>query len=90
MGRTKIMRLVLRKSRNKEFFCEWKTKEYGKPTTENIGKFRDAFNNSLSIGGANQHLGTNYWLQCGLEVYNQITKEVVATYSAPMFETIPS
>ena len=89
MGKTKTMRLILRRTRNKEIISEWKPKEYGKPNAENIGKWREQFNKSISPGGANQHLGTKYRLQCGMEIYNQLTGEVVATYSAPMFETMP-
>lgn len=89
MGKTKIMRLVLRKAKNKEFVAEWKPKEYGQPTTENIGKWRDHFNQSLLPGGINAHIGVDGWLQCKLEIYNQITQQVIAAYSAPMFESIP-
>jgi hypothetical protein len=88
MGRSKIIRLILRKYRTKEFVCQWR-KEYGRPTAENIGKFRDEFNQSLLKGGVNEHIGVNGWLQCGLEIYNQITNEVKAAYKSPMFEVLP-
>lgn len=83
-----LIPLIIRKTANKQFIAAWQIKYSGKPTTENLSKWRDGFNQSLKQGGANEHLTVSAWLQCGLEVYNQIKGEVVCTYSAPMFEVI--
>lgn len=89
MGHSKVIPIILRRSKTKQYIAPWNIKTDGEATSDNIGKWRDGFNQSLLDGGANAHLGINHWLQCGLELYNQITKEVLATYTAPMFEVIP-
>ncbi len=89
------IRLIIRKSRDHQFLGEWRVKKsiqqipgHGKPTSENLSKWRDKFNSSLSKGGANEHLGLLAWLQCKIEIYNQFTGEIVCTYNPPMFEVI--
>ena len=87
---------IIRKSRTGEYFAPWNIKSgcnktgSGQPTPENLSKWRDQFNSSLLKGGANEHLGIKYWLQCRLEIYDQIRKEIVCTFNSPMFEIIPS
>lgn len=87
--KTNIIPLIIRKSSNHEFLGQWQNKYSGKPTTANLSKWRDGFNKSLAPGHANEHLGVNHWLQCKLEIYNQITKKVICSYNSPMFEVIP-
>jgi hypothetical protein len=88
MGRSYLITRIVRKVRTGEHLGEWRP-SYGKPTSANLGTYRDAFNASLLPGGVNAHLGTGSWLLCNLEIYNQRTGKVEATYVAPMFETIP-
>ena len=35
----------------------WRVKDYGKPTTRNLKKYVDNYNESLKPGGVNQHIG---------------------------------
>jgi len=95
MGRTTKIRLIIRTKRGHHFLGEWKpVRQYnqltgfGKPTSENLAKWRDDFNLSLKPGGANEHLHMNYRIQQDLEIYNQFTNQVVCTHIAPMFEVI--
>jgi len=87
---------IIRKARTGEFIAPWDIKlgcnktGCGQPTAENLSKWRDQFNNSLLKGGVNEHLGVNSWLQCRLEIYDQISKEIICTYNSPMFEVIPN
>lgn len=83
-----LIPLIIRKSVSKQFICEYNKKYSGKPTAENLSKWRDGFNQSLKPGGANEHLTVSAWLQCGIEIYNQITGEVICTHNPPMFEVI--
>lgn len=95
MGKTKIIPLIIRESRTGKYIAPWHIKSaanvhgLGQPTTEKLSEWRNQFNQSLLKGGCNEHIGINGWLQCSLEVYNQITKQIVCKYSAPMFELIP-
>jgi hypothetical protein len=95
MGRSFKLKLIIRTKGGHHFLGEWKPiKRYnqltgfGKPTSENLGKWRDDFNQSLKYGGANEHLGLKYWIQSDLEIYNQFTNQVVCEHFAPKFETI--
>lgn len=82
-----IIPRTIRKARTGEYLGEW-SKQCGKPTTDNLSDWRDRFNASLKPGGANAHLGPQYHIQCKLEIFDQRTKKVLATFNAPMFETI--
>ena len=94
MKRNELIHYIVRKSSNGQYLAPFNVRKGvqvpsdGKPTIENLSKWRDAFNNSLKKGGANEHLGIKYWLQCKIEIYNQYTKEIVCTYNPPMFEVI--
>lgn len=88
MGRTRLMTYTIRRARTGDFISEWKVKEYGKPTPENLSKWRDKFNQSLKPGGANAHIGMVGYIQYKLQIYNQKTKSVVCEFNPPMFETI--
>jgi len=94
MGRSKICKLIIRSKRDHYFYGEWYINNkkqflgYGKPTPENLSKWRDKFNESLKPGNANSHLGSDYRIQRDLEIYNQVTGEILAEYKAPMFEVI--
>ena len=35
----------------------WTVKQHGKPTTQNLKKYVDAYNDSVKPGGVNKHLG---------------------------------
>ena len=95
MGKTQIIPLIIRRSATKEYLSSWPVKSktnvhgLGQPTTERISQWRDKFNESLLKGGCNEHLGIKYWIQYKLEVYNQKTGQIVATFNPPMFEVIP-
>lgn len=88
MGRSKTIKYVIRKSSNGHFWGEWMTKQYGKPTPENLSKWRDEFNQSLQPGGVNEHIGINGWIQCKIEIFNQFTGSTVCSYNPPLFEII--
>ena len=97
MGRSRIVKLIIRKTKDKWYLGSWRIKSsrihgpgMGQPTAEALGRWRDKFNQSLLPGGANEHLGPCYWLQCNLEIFDQVTGEVVASYQAPMFEALPN
>jgi hypothetical protein len=95
MGRSYKMPLIIRTRKAGRFLGAWQVRAkyghpgHGQPNAENLGKWRDAFNNSLLPGGPNDHLGLNYWLHEDLEIFDQNSGRVVATYRAPMFEVIP-
>lgn len=95
MGRSIKIKLIIRTKKGHHFLGEWKPIKrynqltgYGKPTPENLSKWRDDFNQSLQPGGANEHLTLKHYLQTDLEIYNQFTHEVVCSHIAPMFEVI--
>lgn len=89
MGKSKIIPFVI-KTRLGKFIAPFNVKQDGKPTTENLSKWRDGFNNSLRPGGTNEHLGLNHWLQTDLIIVDQRSgyPEVVALFEAPKFEVI--
>lgn len=62
---------------------------YGKPNAENLQKFVDAYHDSLK--GVNKHLvreGYPLPLITWVEVYNQKTGNVEATWQAPAFAEV--
>ena len=95
MGKSEKIPLIIRRTKTKEYIAAWHYKSaanvhgLGKPTDKKLGDWRDEFNKSLLKGGANDHLGINYWMQYSIEVYSQITGEVLAAHNPPMFEVIP-
>lgn len=62
-------------------------KEYGKPTVENLRKFRDGYNNTMKPGGANAHLSSRDHFGA-LRIVRQSDNEVIAFYNPPLFEVI--
>lgn len=57
---------------------EWKTKEYGRPTTENIDRYVTTMEESMKPGGVNAHLGFSPILE--VQIVRQSTGEVVASW----------
>ena len=90
----KIIRYIIRKKSTHEFVGVFnatngvQVQSNGRPTVENLERWRQGFNNSLFKGGANEHLGIRYWLQCTLEIYDQCDDVVVCELVSPMFEFI--
>ncbi len=87
MGHSKTIKYIIRKSSNGQFLGEWH-REYGAPTSINLSKWRDKFNQSLQPNGANEHIGINGWIQCKIEIFNQFTGDIVCSYNPPLFEVI--
>lgn len=93
MSKEKIKLVIRDKYGN--FYGEWRErsryglKGFGKPTPEKLEAWRRKFNESISPGGCNAHLGSKYWIQITIEVYNQYTGNVVCKIDSPMFEIIP-
>lgn len=94
MGMTKKINLLIRRKRNKMFLSAWHVKSgtnktgYGKPSAENLKAWAEGFNASCRPGGANEHLGINGTINYAIEIYSQITGEVLAEYNPPMFQII--
>jgi hypothetical protein len=72
---------------------EWKCKESGKPTTENIDRYVTVFENSLKPGGCNAHLGFFTLTKCW--IVDQFKGEIVAEWvrkeyrpDEPLFQVI--
>ena len=57
-------------------------KQYGKPSADSIYKWIKGFNDSLELGGANEHLRVlaDYKFMGG-RIINQFTKEIVAEFN---------
>ena len=71
----------------------WDSKKYGRPTLENLKKFRAGMNSSINEkDGTNTHLrGTqsNYgkaWIETNVERWK--TPETIVEFNPPMFEEI--
>lgn len=92
-GRTKKIHMIIRTKRGHHFLGEWKPIKshgkltgFGKPTSENLGKWRDDFKQSLETEGVvNEYW--KYYLQIDLEIYNQLTGKVVCTNIATAPQT---
>jgi hypothetical protein len=68
----------------------WKA-SYGRPTAANLEKWRTAMNKSYAAGGVNEHISNMLGYVVNISaarIVRQATGEVVATYSAPMFEAV--
>ena len=62
-----------------------------KPTARQLAAYRQAYNQSLEPGGANQHLqaALGYAPRWGtLRAVHQKSGQVVATYTPPLFEQL--
>lgn len=93
MGKTRKIKLVVRMSfinysarRREVATFEWKTKVHGKPTAENLEKFRAVYNQSLQAGGVNEHLRSGQSDYGKAEIYDQFTHQVVAEFNPPVLE----
>jgi hypothetical protein len=64
----------------------WDSKSYGKPTLENLAKFRMAFNKSLE--GHNKHLAHIMSGLSNISLIEQKTGQTILKYVPPMFEVI--
>jgi hypothetical protein len=67
----------------------WNTKAYGRPTNANLEKWRTAMNKSYAAGGVNEHVSEMLGYAVSIsaaQIVRQASGEVVATYTAPMFE----
>jgi len=66
----------------------WQSQAWeGKPTNLRLAQYRDGYNQSLKKGGANEHLGTNYWAT-DARIVRQSTNEIVVNFTAPSFELV--
>ena len=54
----------------------WNSKQDGRPTIENLRKYRDQMEKSFLPGGVNEHLGIRKMGPC--RIVNQFTRETVA------------
>lgn len=69
----------------------WNTKTAGKPTEANLEKWRKAMNESMKIGGVNEHVSKAYGFMPHVskaEIYNQKTHRTICDTRMPMFEVI--
>lgn len=76
-------------NRRREFLSlEWNCKQDGRPTVQNLERYRKAFNASLNAGGTNEHLQgvMSGFSRCKIVV--QKTGEVIAEFNPPAFEQI--
>jgi hypothetical protein len=64
----------------------WDSKSYGKPTLENLAKFRMAFNKSLETHNA--HLASIMSGLSNISLIEQKTGQTILKYVPPMFEVI--
>lgn len=92
----KLIHYIIRTSNGHKSFGEWRTRKTvqipyadGRPTSENLSKWRDSMNKSFLKGGSNEHIGIRGWIQERIEIYDQFTGSIVATFNPPMFEVIP-
>jgi len=85
MGRSRMMTFVLHTRATmpdtRTTPCEWKVKQSGKPTQDNITKWVKDFEDSLRPNGINDHLGifsiTQAW------VVDQRNNEIVCRWKRP-------
>jgi len=73
------------KTREVQSFA-WDSKSYGKPTLENLAKFRAQFNKSLE--GHNKHLAHIMSGLSTIKLIEQKTGQEVLRFIPPMFEVI--
>ena len=71
----------------------WNCKHNGRPTVENLRKFREATNKSYVAGGCNHGLSVaeGVIIQCGdARIVRQSNGNIIAEVRQPMFEVIPT
>jgi hypothetical protein len=69
----------------------WNSKTSGKPTVENLDKWRKSMNASMKPGGVNEHISHSLGFMPHIgncEIHNQKTGQIVAAFKAPVFEEI--
>lgn len=67
----------------------WNTKLNGKPTPENLERWRVGMNDSMKIGGVNEHVSRTLGFLPHISkatIHNQKSGCDVATVKAPLFE----
>lgn len=95
MGKTTTPRYVIKDERGNSYGAWYTTAQYGRrgygrPTVQNLMRWRDGYNLSLCQGGANEHIGANGWIQRLIYIYDQYTHRRVVSYNPPAFEVIPT
>lgn len=69
----------------------WNTKIWGRPTAANLEKWRNKMNEGFAPGGCNAHISEErgYTVRVShARIVRQSNRDVVAEYSAPMFEAV--
>lgn len=66
----------------------WSVKEYGKPSLENLIKFRAGLNASLEAGQANEHFKETQSYYGTATIQETRTNNVVVMFKPPMFEIV--
>ncbi len=69
----------------------WDCKIYGRPTQENVDRYRDKMNKSFQPGGSNYHVSKNRGMVPHISEVNVIRQAggaIVATSKAPSFEVV--
>jgi hypothetical protein len=64
---------------------EWKVKDYGKPTAENLAKYAKIYNDSIGPDGVNSHLGEGHeavWM--GVRK-NHVSADYIVEWNMPLF-----
>lgn len=89
MGKDRLIRYVIRDD-NARTLSAWDTATHGRPTVQNLIRWRDGYNLSLCKGGANDHIGIAGWIQRKIHVYDQYHGRRIVEYNPPMFEAIPN
>ena len=68
-------------------FSAWNSKGAGKPTIENLIKFREMYHASLKAGGCNDHIGISGMIG-NVRIIHQATGAEIVSFKAPLFEAI--
>ena len=73
------------------FHSAWNVKDHGRPTDKNAERYRRSLNESLKIGGVNEHISKAAGFlvhTSAVRVIRQATGQVVASAKAPLFEVV--
>ncbi len=66
-------------------------REYGRPTSKNLGEYMRRLNDSLKPGGVNAHISRSYGFMpfhSSARIVRQSTGETVAAWEAPLFSVV--
>lgn len=66
-------------------FSSWNSKQAGKPSVENLIKFREKYNASLKKGGCNEHIGIAGMVG-NLRIVDQKLNFTLVKITGPLFE----